>query len=108
MFGMVPYSGLHNQKITWDHLLTQSSDWSGQQFGLYDWADRPPKEGGIDDWRARPLYEPGTHYKYNDVRVNVLAYSLLQVWRKSLPQSFKRTHHGPYWRIFYLEVVRLF
>lgn len=83
------YSGVHNQKITWDHLLTQSSDWSGQQFGLYDWADRPPKEGGIDDWRARPLYEPGTHYKYNDVRVNVLAYSLLQVWRKSLPQVLK-------------------
>ena len=83
------YSGMHNQKITWDHLLTQSSDWSGQQFGLYDWADRPPKEGGIDAWRARPLYEPGTHYKYNDVRVNVLAYSLLQVWRKSLPQVLK-------------------
>ena len=83
------YSGIHNQKITWDHLLTQSSDWSGQQFGLYDWADRPPKEGGIDDWRARPLHDPGTHYKYNDVRVNVLAYSLLQVWRKSLPQVLK-------------------
>ncbi|HET8861227.1 serine hydrolase [Marivirga sp.] len=83
------FDGAHNQKITWDHLLTQSSDWSGQQFGLYDWADRPPREGGIDEWRARTLYEPGTHYKYNDVRVNVLAYSLLQVWRKSLPQVLK-------------------
>lgn len=83
------FDGDHNQKISWDHLLTQSSDWSGQQFGLYDWADRPPKEGGIDDWRARNLNEPGTYYKYNDVRVNVLAYSLLQVWRKSLPQVLK-------------------
>lgn len=83
------FDGVHNQKISWDHLLTQSSDWSGQQFGLYDWADRPPREGGVDDWRARELYEPGTHYKYNDVRVNVLAYSLLQVWRKSLPQVLK-------------------
>lgn len=89
------YSGTHNQKITWDHLLTQSSDWSGQQFGLYDWADRPPREGEIDDWRARPLHEPGTHYKYNDVRVNVLAYSLLQVWRKPLPQVLKEKIMDP-------------
>ena len=33
------------------NLLTQSSDWSGTLFGLRDWADRPPKEGGIDDWK---------------------------------------------------------
>ncbi|WP_340153743.1 serine hydrolase [uncultured Marivirga sp.] len=83
------FQGDHNQKISWDHLLTQSSDWSGQQFGLYDWADRPPKTGNIDDWRARTLHEPGTHYKYNDVRVNVLAYALLQVWREPLPHILK-------------------
>lgn len=89
------FDGEHNQKITWNHLLTQSSDWSGQQFGLYDWADRPPREGGIDDWSARQLYEPGTHYKYNDVRVNVLAYALLQVWRKPLPQVLKENIMDP-------------
>jgi CubicO group peptidase (beta-lactamase class C family) len=89
------FDGEHNQKITWDHLLTQSSDWSGQQFGLFDWADRPPNEGGIDDWRARPLHQPGTHYKYNDVRVNVLAYSLLQVFRKPLPQVLKEKLMDP-------------
>jgi len=89
------FDGSHNQKISWDHLLTQSSDWSGQQFGLYDWADRPSREGSIDDWRARDLQEPGTHYKYNDVRVNVLAYSLLQVWRKSLPQVLKEKIMDP-------------
>lgn len=42
------FEGAHNSKITWDHLLTQSSDWSGSLFGSYDWADRPPKEGDID------------------------------------------------------------
>lgn len=89
------FDGDHNKKISWDHLLTQSSDWSGQQFGLYDWADRPPREGSIDDWRARELNEPGTYYKYNDVRVNVLAYSLLQVWRKSLPQVLKEEIMDP-------------
>jgi hypothetical protein len=69
------FDGEHNSKITWEHLLTQSSDWSGCLFGMYDWADRPPKEGTIDTWKNRTLFEPGTHFKYNDVRVNLLAYS---------------------------------
>ena len=38
-----------------------------------------------------PQKQPGTHYKYNDVRVNVLAYSLLQVFRESLPKVLKNT-----------------
>jgi CubicO group peptidase (beta-lactamase class C family) len=83
------YAGEHNTKITWQHLLNQSSDWQGNLFGLYDWADRPPKEGGLDDWKNRKLNAPGTVYEYNDVRVNVLAYSLLQVWRKPLPVVLK-------------------
>ena len=83
------FEGAHNAKITWQHLLTQSSDWSGTLFGLHDWADRPPKEGSLDDWKNRKLNEPGTLYKYNDVRVNLLAYSLLQVWRKPLPVILK-------------------
>ena len=84
------FAGDHNSKITWDHLLTQSSDWSGALFGVKDWADRPPREGGVDDWKYRELHEPGTRYEYNDVRVNVLAYALLQVWRKPLPQMLKQ------------------
>ena len=83
------FEGEHNAKITWDHLLTQSSDWSGSLFGSPDWSDRPPREGGVDDWKYRELHEPGTFFKYNDVRVNVLAYSLLQVWRKPLPLVLK-------------------
>ncbi len=79
------FEGEHNNKITWDHLLTQSSDWSGELWGGKDWADRPPKEGGVDNWKMRKFNEPGTVMEYNDVRVNVLAYSLLQVWRKPLP-----------------------
>jgi hypothetical protein len=47
-------------------LLNQSSDWSGTLFGLHDWADRPPKEGGINDWKNRKLNEPGTVFEYND------------------------------------------
>ncbi len=89
------FDGDHNHKITWRHLLTQSSDWSGQLWGGYDWADRPPKEGGIDDWRSRKLNEPGTVFEYNDVRVNVLAYSLLNIWRKPLPQVLKEKIMDP-------------
>lgn len=89
------FEGQHNSKITWEHLLNQSSDWSGLLFGIHDWADRPPREGGIDQWRNRDLNEPGTHFKYNDVRVNLLAYSLLQVWRKPLPQVLKEKIMDP-------------
>ncbi len=90
------YEGEHNSKITWRHLLTQSSDWSGCLFDVCDWADRPlPKEGGIDEWKNRKLFEPGTTFKYNDVRVNLLAYSLLQVWRKPLPVVLREKIMNP-------------
>jgi CubicO group peptidase (beta-lactamase class C family) len=79
------FDGEHNSKITWRHLLTQSSDWSGCLFDVCDWADRPPRQGTIDDWKNRKLLEPGTAFEYNDIRVNLLAYSLLQVWRRPLP-----------------------
>lgn len=83
------FDGDHNSKITWRHLLTQSSDWSGTLHGISDWADRPPREGGMDDWKNRKLNEPGTVFKYNDVRVNLAAYALMQVWRKPLPVVLK-------------------
>lgn len=83
------FDGAHNSKVQWHHLLNQSSDWSGELFGIKDWADRPPRVGSIDDWRYRQLNPPGTVMEYNDVRVNVLAYSLLQVFRKPLPQVLK-------------------
>ncbi len=89
------FDGPHNSKITWRHLLTQSSDWSGCLFDICDWADRPPKEGSVDDWKNRKLLEPGSTFEYNDVRVNLLAYSLLQVWRKPLPIILKEKIMDP-------------
>ncbi len=89
------FEGEHNGQITWEHLMEQSSDWSGTLWGVPDWADRPPREGNIDDWRARPLNAPGAVFEYNDVRVNVLAYALLQVWRKPLPQVLKENIMDP-------------
>ena len=83
------FAGEHNSKINWRHLLQQNSDWSGELWGGKDWADRPPKEGGLDEWKFRKLNEPGTVMEYNDVRVNVLAYALTQVWRTPVPVVLK-------------------
>lgn len=89
------FGGDHNAKIDWHTLLNQSSAWSGELFGIKDWADRPPRNGGIDDWKRAKPAEPGTVMEYNDVRVNVLAYSLLHVWRKPLPQVLKECIMDP-------------
>ena len=83
------FDGAHNSKITWEHLLQQNSAWSGELWGGKDWADRPPSEGDIDDWKLERPKEPGTVMEYNDVRVNVLAYSLTHVWRKPMPLVLK-------------------
>ena len=82
------FDGPHNSKITWDHLLRQTSDWQGTLWGKPDWADRPEGERP-SDWPNRKLSEPGTRYKYNDVRVNVLALAALHVWRRPLPQVLR-------------------
>lgn len=89
------FEGPHNSKITWEHLLHQTSNWSGELWGGFDWADRPSAKENIDQWRARALSEPGSTFEYNDVRVNVLAYSLLNIFRKPLPQVLKERIMDP-------------
>ncbi|HSG82425.1 MAG TPA: serine hydrolase [Gemmatimonadota bacterium] len=79
----------HNSKITWDHLLRQTSDWEGTLWGKPDWADRPPRDVEPSEWLSRERNEPGTVYKCNDVRVNVLALAALHVWRRPLPQVLR-------------------
>ncbi len=86
----------HNAPITWFQLLNQTSGWEGTLWGKPDWADR---------YRGsrRPSETPGQHWRYNDVRVNILALSLLQVWRRPLPQVLKehimdRIDASPTWR----------
>lgn len=82
------FSSEHNAPITWKHLLQQTSDWQGELWGVPDWADRPVGDT-LEVQRNRELHVPGTHFKYNDVRVNLLAYALLQVFRKPLPQVLR-------------------
>jgi len=83
----------HNRKITWDHLLRQTSDWEGTLWGKPDWADRPGDD--VLGNRTRKHYEPGEIYKYNDVRVNLLSLVALQVIRRPLPQLFRERIMDP-------------
>lgn len=68
----------HNASITWHNLLQQTSEWEGTLWDKPDIADR---REGID----RELHAPGTFWEYNDVRVNLMAYALLHVVRRPLP-----------------------
>ena len=78
----------HNRKITWDHLLRQTSDWEGTLWDKPDWADRPDWENR-GEWLTRERNEPGSVWKYNDVRVNVLALAATHVWREPLPKVLR-------------------
>ena len=83
-----------NAPITWNHLLRQTSDWSGTLWGKPDWADRPVGQTE-EQWKNRPMFAPGTNYKYNDTRVNVLALAALHVWRDPLPLVLRREIMDP-------------
>ena len=84
----------HNAPITWDHLLRQTSDWQGTLWGKPDWADRPVGDHPFE-YPDRPMHEPGTHYKYNDVRVNLLALAALHVARDPLPVVLRKAIMDP-------------
>jgi CubicO group peptidase (beta-lactamase class C family) len=79
----------HNARISWDHLLRQTSDWEGTLWDKPDWSDRPPANVPLEEYKKRPRNQPGTVYKYNDVRVNALALALLHVWKRPLPEVLK-------------------
>lgn len=79
------FASEHNAKITWEHLLRQTSDWRGTLWEKPDWADRPPRGVPEAELPDQPEHEPGATWKYNDVRVNLLALCALEVWREPLP-----------------------
>jgi CubicO group peptidase (beta-lactamase class C family) len=88
-----PFSSPHARTITWDHLLRQTSDWSGTLWGKPDWADRPAPD--LDKDLSRERHAPGTVYEYNDARVNLLALAALQIWRRPLPQVLREQVMDP-------------
>jgi CubicO group peptidase (beta-lactamase class C family) len=83
----------HNRKITWDHLLRQTSDWEGTLWGKPEWADRPDRDPST--WGTRARVGPGTAFEYNDVRVNLLALASTSVWRRPLPEVLRELVMDP-------------
>ena len=83
-----------NKTITWRQLLQQTSEWEGTLWSKPDSIDRHRQIGpGADNSRKgefRELATPGTFWEYNDVRVNRLSLSLLQLFRRPLPTILKQ------------------
>jgi CubicO group peptidase (beta-lactamase class C family) len=83
----------HNDRITWRHLLQQTSEWEGELWGKPDLIDRHRSVAGRPaagrKGTHRDLQMPGTYWEYNDVRVNRLALALLRLWRRPLPEVFR-------------------
>jgi CubicO group peptidase (beta-lactamase class C family) len=90
-----------NAHVTWQHLLTQTSEWEGECFGVPDQVDRyrtvqfqavksPGKKGD-----ARPLQAPGSYWEYNDVRINQLSLALMHLFGQALPEVFREAIMQP-------------
>ena len=93
------YASEQNRDITWRHLLTQTSEWSGTLFGKEDRIDHNRVVGvAVADapkGTRRAMRKPGSFYEYNDVRVNRLSLSLLHLFREPLPSVLKRRIMDP-------------
>lgn len=93
----IGFDSPHNRAITWQHLLTQTSEWEGTCLGMPDQVEHyrrvahDPNPPGGKKGEKRPLREPGTYWEYNDVRINQLSLALLHLFRRPLPQVFLET-----------------
>lgn len=85
------FDGAQNAPITWRHLLTNSSEWEGELFGKADSIDRGRNLGveGQGKKGQRALQPAGSHWEYNDVRVNRLSLALLRRFQRPLPEVFR-------------------
>ena len=80
-----------NRAITWRQLLQQTSEWEGTLWGKADRIDRHRELGTLPGAPSkkgthRDLAAPGGFWEYNDIRVNVLSYALMRVFRRPLPE----------------------
>ncbi len=91
----IGFDGGQNARVTWAHLLQQTSEWEGECFSLPDQVDRYRTlqlQGGVAAGKKgdpRPLQAPGSFWEYNDVRINQLSLALLHLFRRPLPEVFR-------------------
>jgi CubicO group peptidase (beta-lactamase class C family) len=82
------YASPHNSQITWENHLQQTSEWEGSMWGKNsDFVG--VEEFGRGQRAPRAIKEPGTFWEYNDVRINRLSLTLLELWQKPLPLVLK-------------------
>jgi len=76
-----------NRHVTWEHLLRQTSAWEGVLWGKPAWAVNKDRvaAGAIGPTNIKA----GSAYEYNDIRVNLLAYALMRVCGRPLPQIMR-------------------
>ena len=89
-----------NARVTWAQMLRQTSEWTGEVFGLPDQVDHyravtfaEAPDGKKGD--PRPLQEPGSYWEYNDVRINQLSLALLHLFQRPLPDVFREAIMEP-------------
>lgn len=72
-----------SDRITWRHLLEQTSGWNGTLWGKPAAVDAQSR-----DWEgsAAPGAGPGEGWNYNDVRVNLLCLALTTLLHRPLPE----------------------
>ena len=93
----IGFDDTHNRAITWQHLLQQTSEWSGTCLGMPDQVEHhrrvshDPKPPTGRKGERRALQAPGSYWEYNDVRINQLSLALLHLFREPLPELFRRT-----------------
>ena len=93
------FDSAQNRAVTWRHLLQQTSEWSGTLFDRPDSVDHNRivgfAAGEAPKGVARALKPPGTHWEYNDVRVNRLSLSLMRLFGAPLPDILRSAVMGP-------------
>src|SRR5206468_2441541 len=81
------------------HMLNLASEWSGTLWDKPDAVDHNRGSAGnlgaVPKGTPRTMREPGTHWEYNDVRVNRLSLALLRTWGRHLPTLFKEAIMDP-------------
>jgi len=82
------YDSPRNAQVSWQMHLKQESEWEGTMWGKRD-NFIGHEAFGAGEMKPREQRKPGTHYEYNDVRINRLSLSLLRTFGKSVPEVFR-------------------
>jgi CubicO group peptidase (beta-lactamase class C family) len=79
------FAGACGQRITWRHLLDQTSQWEGELWGKPTAADAQSTREGTESAGG----PPGAGWAYNDVRVNLTALALTMLLGRALPDVLR-------------------